>query len=573
MRDSTPPRFPLLTSKTGDFDRYATRAILDMGVISRVVSHAQLSTRIKADWITMSFCWSLAPPWLPLIAEDVTRRILSDRCVYDDGFRASVGSCGDLAFHHVVLNILRLQGTAASCEAVAACTRKLVTRYLFSGGDPSTGDAYHPFSRNHRKHLILDAAMWLGDAELLQRLCSKWGADQLRDVYEFHRGLDFAAGPGNLHILEVVNSLCPVIFSQDDGIRALLSRACLSGNEDVFHFALDRADELDDVSRRSIYLGGRHGHSELTKRCPSVGCYQRLTKSIEREGLGYNTVTLAPPRMSRRVIALVQAIIRRMRRARRQKIRLLEGDENGAQRVGFAAKRGNLEMVRYFVGGGALEDNPAAMWPENQSPEARENMLCTGLVNAVSKSHVDVARFLQDSGAPLTERALLEAVRTGTTAMVRLLVERGADVNAGVPPPISLAVFNEDMELFRYLIRHGASLKGDEPHAGAWAMTFARFFQLHSMRAVLEQYEVPLESKIYWVLDRDGVSRCPIQTGHYRPATGMPEFGSTFQAKRQFSGAIPPHRRVASDSYSRNSASSASSSALWSWQIDIEQDT
>ena len=44
--------------------------------------------------------------------------------------------------------------------------------------------------------------------------------------------------------------------------------------------------------------------------------------------------------------------------------------------------------------------------------------------------------------------------------MGRLLVDHGADVMLGIPPPIAVAVAKEDMVLFRYLLEKGA-LSGD----------------------------------------------------------------------------------------------------------------
>lgn len=425
-----------------------------------------------------------------------------DTCEYpEDPDLDSWRRCRDAGAKLIVRQVLDLQGRPATAEAVAACTRELVTRSLFAGRDLLGDGDDHPLYRQHMRRWVVHAAVWLGDEDLLRRLCSEWGKDTLKEARGWQRSVDLAGGSGALAVLSVVRGLLSpdTMFRSGIDIRDLLVRACVAGNADVFAFALDRADEAREDMRRLVYHGRGQADYDAIKRCPSVACYRRLTRA------SWASRPHPPPEPPhRRLVAALAKVV-----GHHPEATLLKGDESGAQRVGFAAMRGNLEMVRYFVDGAVLRDNPAAMWPDKLDPGAREAVLLAGLLNAVAKSHMDVVCFLLDRGAPITARVFQEAVHTGTQDVVRLLVERGADVNAGVPPPISLAVYNEDMYLFRYLLDHGALLTGGASHAGAWGLVFARRFGLDTMQDVLAENGVPRDASIHWVLSRDEARVCP----------------------------------------------------------------
>lgn len=64
---------------------------------------------------------------------------------------------------------------------------------------------------------------------------------------------------------------------------------------------------------------------------------------------------------------------------------------------------------------------------------------------------------------------------------MKILIENGADINQGYPPPIALAVRNENVEMCRYLRENGAVLNTME--SGAWAMGFA---ELNGLDAMIE---------------------------------------------------------------------------------------
>ncbi|KAH8894486.1 hypothetical protein GQ53DRAFT_762584 [Thozetella sp. PMI_491] len=84
----------------------------------------------------------------------------------------------------------------------------------------------------------------------------------------------------------------------------------------------------------------------------------------------------------------------------------------------------------------------------------------------------------------MTMRILLEAGADPNCATaVELLLDHGADVNKGCPPPIVIAVVKENTSIFCLLRQRGALL--DTPETGAWAMGLSRLHGLDSMRDLL----------------------------------------------------------------------------------------
>ncbi|KAH6672449.1 hypothetical protein B0J14DRAFT_639500 [Halenospora varia] len=60
---------------------------------------------------------------------------------------------------------------------------------------------------------------------------------------------------------------------------------------------------------------------------------------------------------------------------------------------------------------------------------------------------------------------LMAAVNKNRFGLVHMPVEYGADVNDGLPPLISIAVRNENTEIYNYLRKKGAVI--DTPESGA----------------------------------------------------------------------------------------------------------
>lgn len=138
-----------------------------------------------------------------------------------------------------------------------------------------------------------------------------------------------------------------------------------------------------------------------------------------------------------------------------------------------AAGTGRMEMARSLIAKGAeLEYRHHSPWPrKNVTP-------VSPLAAAVGNRDEEMTRLLLASGAdpnwtlPWEWTALMTAARKCSVPIARLLLDKGADVNAGGPVPIVLAVFHRDIGMFRLLRQHGARL--DTAETGGLAMAIAR---------------------------------------------------------------------------------------------------
>jgi ankyrin repeat protein len=181
-------------------------------------------------------------------------------------------------------------------------------------------------------------------------------------------------------------------------------------------------------------------------------------------------------------------------------------DPNAANSLGLsplvqAARNGSAELVATLLQNGALASGPqgllteppllaaaragsadavAALLKAGADPNAPEQLdKQTALMWAVAAGHIDVATMLLDAGADprlqarineLTQRknadfpsggfaALHWAARNGDEAMIRLLLERGADINArngDTSTPMMLAIVNDRFDTAKLLLDLGA---------------------------------------------------------------------------------------------------------------------
>ncbi|KAK8102348.1 hypothetical protein PG984_015494 [Apiospora sp. TS-2023a] len=140
----------------------------------------------------------------------------------------------------------------------------------------------------------------------------------------------------------------------------------------------------------------------------------------------------------------------------------------------------DAEMVRYHLLQGARLELPNFYGYKRTMP----------LAIAVEKGDEATVRILIEEGGAdpswpewcdteLHQSPVALAVWKGSAALTHLLLDYGANPNAGSPPALVIAVFLERPDLFRLLRDRGASL--DTPWAGPWAMAVARMHGLDSM--------------------------------------------------------------------------------------------
>ncbi|KAK5636287.1 hypothetical protein RRF57_011999 [Xylaria bambusicola] len=165
-------------------------------------------------------------------------------------------------------------------------------------------------------------------------------------------------------------------------------------------------------------------------------------------------------------------------------------------RLDLAARHGNTEMVRYLLRQDLCLNQPGAHinsvpLPHKQgcddSVKSRSHF--HPLISAIESGNVETVELLLWHGAdpnwfPSTRTALMAAVHKGDLAIVRTLVEYGADISVGTPSPIVIAVQQENEQIVSYLESKGALR---EPDVGAWAMSYAKVFGLDTMVDLLKE--------------------------------------------------------------------------------------
>ncbi|KAI0545246.1 ankyrin [Xylaria curta] len=138
-------------------------------------------------------------------------------------------------------------------------------------------------------------------------------------------------------------------------------------------------------------------------------------------------------------------------------------------------EQGNVDMVRYWLDKGVSPN----IDPWDSTP----------LIKAIKGSNDTIIRMLLDSGSDLSYKtryknnALMTAVWKGRIAIANILLDRGVNPNEGYPPPIVIAIFKENLSMFRLLRDHGARL--DTPDTGGLAMAIADSHGLSSMQTIL----------------------------------------------------------------------------------------
>ncbi|KAI1088019.1 ankyrin repeat-containing domain protein [Rostrohypoxylon terebratum] len=144
---------------------------------------------------------------------------------------------------------------------------------------------------------------------------------------------------------------------------------------------------------------------------------------------------------------------------------------------------GNADIIR------SIFENPP--WPKQEGLIAELKITDTDfkwILRAIEGGNSEIVKMFIDHGAalswsPAVDTPLMLAARLSRITIAKLLIEAGVEIDEGYPPPIILAVWKEDMAMFRLLRRYGARL--DTPETGNWAMAIAQANELESMVDVL----------------------------------------------------------------------------------------
>ena len=128
-----------------------------------------------------------------------------------------------------------------------------------------------------------------------------------------------------------------------------------------------------------------------------------------------------------------------------------------------AASTGDLKLVKYLIKKGAdIKGNE--LFPN--SP----------IFLAISGNHIDIVSLLFDEGVdpnyawPGKDEGtlLISAIQLGYLGIVKLIVERGADINFtgnGDYSPLYRSIINDHFKIFEFLLIHGAKLNKSDKEA------------------------------------------------------------------------------------------------------------
>ncbi|KAI0128342.1 ankyrin repeat-containing domain protein [Xylariales sp. AK1849] len=306
------------------------------------------------------------------------------------------------------------------------------------------------------------AAICLGHRAHIEKLISQghqfcnWG--EVKDIFSavFGQAYSAAAFKGDASMLRLLLSSNPS-YNPLEPLpsylqRYILSSAAIYGHKDAFDFALD-SGPLDLVS----------GEHEDSRQFPEYECLSDAIAS-----------TRFPDNYKRGAALFVP----------NSKVFDPRRGESLPTRLAKKAADGHVEMVQYFVRQGISPNQEAGRGTGLSSGDWKYQPL----LQAVYGGSPEVVSLLLDHGADpnwfsVIDTALMASARVSAVSIAKMLLAAGARVDEGCPPPIVVAVFKEDMDMFRLLRKHGARL--DTPETGGWAMAVAQFYELASMVDVL----------------------------------------------------------------------------------------
>ncbi|XXG98941.1 hypothetical protein Hte_005274 [Hypoxylon texense] len=318
------------------------------------------------------------------------------------------------------------------------------------------------------------AAVYLGYRPYIEKLISQgcqfcnWG--NIKDVSSRVFGGAYGAAilEGDVSTLRLLISSNPYSkrHTLDRDLQLYtIRRAAIWGRESIFNFALDcRPIDLTLAKRENFWMYAEFQcviHAMASTRVPEI--YDRLASIL---------------------ICKVD-------------VHTAVGREYLIAQLTDKARKGHVEMVRRFLGRAAepfLEAEPDFLRGTSNTFQP--------LVAAAKSGDADVVKLLLDHGddpnrAPgsaMGHTALMCAVHHKRLPIAKTLLEAGADVNDGCPPPVVFAILMEDTPMFRLLRRYGAKL--DTPETGVWAMVVARLYGLDSMVDLLVQEGVDTDAGV-----------------------------------------------------------------------------
>ncbi|MCY3974536.1 MAG: ankyrin repeat domain-containing protein [Simkaniaceae bacterium] len=245
------------------------------------------------------------------------------------------------------------------------------------------------------------------------------------------------------------------VNTKDDAGRTPFLHACGSGYMGIARSLYERDKRVvaavDKVGCTALMCAAGYGHMEIVQWLIETCGVDILRKNHHGRSAFWHACTGGHVDIVRHLLPSVENLIFEIGRA----------DEKSCTLFGSVAFAGCVEVVRLFLHvdstlGGLLKQSGRVGWPP--------------LVLASMKGHTETVKLLLDAGAPVNgvvgrwqgATALAYAAEEGCREVVRLLIQRGADVDPHCPganPPVVRAAGGGYTEIVRLLHDHGADIR------------------------------------------------------------------------------------------------------------------
>ncbi|KAF2967556.1 hypothetical protein GQX73_g5986 [Xylaria multiplex] len=412
--------------------------------IDRLIFHLRLLSQISGSFELVGFRFRLKPAFPSYVCSYLSYQVLRER--------STTSLLGRI--RRAATAICEMEGNTGD-EAVMMCINSLVRLAMLNYVDsllrePTVEEQEECSNKDLQEDLYV-AAIYLNKQSYVKRLIAD--GIKLCDTasgYGVHSGVfgkafPAAAKQGNLSMIKLLLPYYAdlLAFAQ----REILRYASVYGYQEAFDFALDmRQISLPQEYERVAAMLGPDSRV--------FGPYSAGSPTGWLERWAYlGEVEMVSPLQS------------------------------------FVLCSRNASSVRYTLDKGA---NPN--WANRTHPRAP-------LLSAIRADNEAIIRILLEAGADPNmphspSSPLMEATSKGNISAVKLLLSHGADIRQGCPPPIVIATFKENMDLFRLFREHGARL--DTPETGGLAMRVAKSHGLSSMVDALVREGASQDVVRYW---------------------------------------------------------------------------
>lgn len=255
---------------------------------------------------------------------------------------------------------------------------------------------------------------------------------------EYHEiALHHAITGGNYEIVKLLIENGADIHVKDDDNLTTLMYASREDRKEIVQLLIDKGakiNEKDNEEWTALMFATRNGHHEIVKLLLEHGAQMDILNKEQQ-----NLLTLAAKGGSTEIIdILIQ-----------HGVDINDVGNSEVTPLKAAISENDLDMVQCLVGHGIKVTSEAAI------DSARYNRM--EILNYFIGLNVDV------NSANASGTLLMQATRTGNTTMIKLLIDKGADVNQEIRYTTALRISGiyEYDDIAKILIDHGAKVDED----------------------------------------------------------------------------------------------------------------